>query len=54
MRLPKALSLIPFAFGSILSVSASEYKFENIKFLTDIGYKARGYINREDILLVYE
>ncbi|MDA9748814.1 FkbM family methyltransferase, partial [Pelagibacteraceae bacterium] len=29
-------------------------KFENIKFLTDIGYKARGYINREDILLVYE
>ena len=32
MKLPKALSLIPFAFGSILSVSASEYKFDNIKF----------------------
>ena len=32
MKLPKALSLIPLAFGSILSVSANEYKFENIKF----------------------
>ena len=32
MKLPKALSLIPFAFGSILSVSAQEYKFDNIKF----------------------
>ena len=32
MKLPKALSLIPFAFGSILSVSASEYKFDSIKF----------------------
>ena len=32
MKLPKALYLIPFAFGSILSVSASEYKFDNIKF----------------------
>ncbi len=32
MKIPKALSLIPFAFGSILSVSASEYKFDNIKF----------------------
>ena len=32
MKLPRALSLIPFAFGSILSVSAQEYKFDNIKF----------------------
>ena len=32
MNLPKALSLIPLAFGSILSVSAQEYKFDNIKF----------------------
>ncbi len=32
MKLPKALSLIPLAFGSILSVSANEYKFEEIKF----------------------
>ena len=32
MKLPKALSLIYLAFGSILSVAAEEYKFENIKF----------------------
>ena len=32
MKLPKALSLIPLAFGSILSVSAQEYKFDNTKF----------------------
>ena len=32
MKLPKAISLIPLAFGSILSVSAQEYKFDNIKF----------------------
>jgi len=32
VKLPKALSLIPLAFGSILSVSAQEYKFDNIKF----------------------
>ena len=32
MKLPKALSLIPLAFGSILSVSAEEFKFDNIKF----------------------
>ena len=32
MKLPKALPLIPLAFGSILSVSANEYKFEEIKF----------------------
>ena len=32
MKLPKALSLLPIAFGSILSVSASEYKFDNIKY----------------------
>ena len=32
MRLFKALYLIPLAFGSILSVSANEYKFEDIKF----------------------
>ena len=32
MKLPKALPLIPLAFGSILSVSAQEYKFDNIKF----------------------
>ena len=32
MKLFKALSLIPLAFGSILSVSANEYKFEDIKF----------------------
>ena len=32
MKLPKALSLIPLAFGSILPLSAQEYKFDNIKF----------------------
>ena len=32
MKLSKALPLIPLAFGSILSVSADEYKFDNIKF----------------------
>ena len=32
MKIPKALSLITLAFGSILSVSADEYKFDNIKF----------------------
>ena len=32
MKLPKALSLLPLAFGSILSASANEYKFEEIKF----------------------
>jgi len=32
VRFIKALSLIPIAFGSVLSVSANEYKFEEIKF----------------------
>ncbi len=32
MKLSKALSLIPFAFGSILPVLANDYEFENIKF----------------------
>jgi len=32
VKLFKALSLITFASGSILSVSANEYKFEDIKF----------------------
>ena len=32
MKLPKSLSLIPLAFGSILSLSAEEFKFDNIKF----------------------
>ena len=32
MKLPKALSLITLAFGSILPLSANEYKFEEIKF----------------------
>ena len=32
MKTLKALSLITLAFGSILSVSAEEYKFDNIKF----------------------
>ena len=32
MKLFKALTLIPIAFGSVFSVSANEYKFENIKF----------------------
>ncbi len=32
MKLAKALSLIPLAFGSMLSVSAQEYNFNNIKF----------------------
>ena len=32
MKILKTLSLIPFTFGSILSVSANEYKFDNIKF----------------------
>ena len=32
MKILKNLSLIPFAFGSFLSVSANEYQFNNIKF----------------------
>ena len=32
MKLSKSLTLLTLAFGSILSVSANEYKFENIKF----------------------
>ncbi len=31
MRFIKGLSLIPFAFGSVLSISANEYKFEEFK-----------------------
>ena len=31
MKLFKALSLLPFAFGSILSASATEYKFDQIR-----------------------
>ena len=32
MNLAKVLPLIPLAFGSILSVSSQEYKFDNLKF----------------------
>ena len=32
MKLPKALSLLPITLSSIFSVSANEYKFDNIKF----------------------
>jgi len=32
VKLPEVFCLIPLAFGSILSVSAQEYKFDNIKF----------------------
>ena len=32
MKLPRALNLIPLALGSILSVSANEYQFDNFKF----------------------
>ncbi|WP_288235379.1 inverse autotransporter beta domain-containing protein [uncultured Prochlorococcus sp.] len=32
MKLPKALNLIPLALGSILSVSANEYQFDNFNF----------------------
>ena len=32
MKLTKALSLIPFAFGLSFFVSANEYDFEDIKF----------------------
>ena len=32
MKFLKALSIIPIAFGSFQSVSADEYKFDNIKF----------------------
>ena len=32
MKLPRALILIPLTFGSILSVSANEYQFDNFKF----------------------
>ena len=31
MKLLKSLSIVPFALGSILSISANEYQFENIK-----------------------
>ena len=32
MKIPKTLYLMPFAFGSFLSVAANEYQFDNIKF----------------------
>ena len=32
MKILKALTIVPLAFGSILSVSANEYNFDNIKF----------------------
>ena len=32
MKLYKISSLIPLALGSLLPISANEYKFENIKF----------------------
>ena len=32
MKIPRALTLAPLALGTILSVSANEYKFENLKF----------------------
>ena len=32
MKLSKFLSLFPIAFGTILSVSAEEFKFDNIKY----------------------
>ena len=32
MKLPRALNLMPLALGSILSVSANEYQFDNFKF----------------------
>ena len=32
MKLSKSISLIPLALGSILPLSANEYKFEEIKF----------------------
>ena len=32
MSLPKTSSLLALAFGSILPLSANEYKFEEIKF----------------------
>ncbi len=32
MKLPRVLTLFPLALGSILSVSADEYEFENFKF----------------------
>tara|TARA_B100000475_G_scaffold147590_1_gene109223 strand:+ start:40 stop:1152 length:1113 start_codon:yes stop_codon:yes gene_type:complete len=32
VKILKALTIVPLAFGSILSVSANEYKFDNIKF----------------------
>ena len=32
MKLPKSLTLLALAFGSILPLSANEYKFEEIKF----------------------
>jgi len=32
VKIPKTIYLIPFAFGSFLSVSANEYQFDNIKF----------------------
>jgi hypothetical protein len=32
VKIPRALTLAPLALGTILSVSANEYKFENFKF----------------------
>ena len=31
MKIHKVLSVVPFAFGTILSTSANEYQFENNK-----------------------
>ena len=42
MKLSKALCLLPLAIGPILSISASEYEFENIK-LNQIQNKENTY-----------
>ena len=42
MKLPEVLSFIPLALGSILSVSAQEYKFDNIKF-DQVKYSQNSY-----------
>ena len=48
MKLPRVLTLLPFAFGSILSISAQEYKFEEIKF-DQVKYKQDIYVPKDKL-----
>ena len=48
MKIARALSLIPFAFGSSFSVSANEYKLDNIKF-DQVKYSQNSYQSQDKL-----